>query len=93
MAWALLFFGFKRVYFLERGSYLSFVAHEGSKAINYGSADELGCIYAFLIINDMIETDKVGTIFFLCVAGLVRIDLLNQQPELLEQPNTGQDSE
>lgn len=63
------------------------------KRLTMGLLMSLVVIYAFLIINDMIETDKVGTIFFLCVAGLVRIDLLNQQPELLEQPNTGQDSE
>lgn len=52
-------------------------------------------IYAFLIINDMIETDKVGTIFFLCIAGLVRMDLLNQdeQERLLCHPNTSDDSE
>jgi O-antigen ligase len=34
-------------------------------------------IYAFLIINDMIETDKVGSFYFLSLAMLVRIDLLN----------------
>ncbi|MEY4133771.1 MAG: hypothetical protein RL386_121 [Bacteroidota bacterium] len=35
-------------------------------------------IYAFLIINDMIETDKVGSFYFLSLAMLVRIDLLNR---------------
>ena len=36
-------------------------------------------IYAFLIINDMIETDKVGSFYFLSLAMLVRIDLLNHR--------------
>ena len=34
-------------------------------------------IYVFLIINDMIETDKVGSFYFLSLAMLARIDLLN----------------
>lgn len=45
-------------------------------------------IYAFLIINDMIETDKVGSFFFLCIAALVRMDLLNTR-ELLEESDSG----
>ena len=35
-------------------------------------------IDAFLIINDLIETDKVGPFFFICIAVLVNIDLQNQ---------------
>ncbi len=35
----------------------------------------LTVIYAFLLINDMIETDKVGSFFFLCLAVLVNLDL------------------
>lgn len=35
----------------------------------------LAVIYAFLLINDMIETDKVGSFFFLCTAILVNLDL------------------
>lgn len=35
-------------------------------------------IDGILIINDMIETDKIGTVFFLCAALLVRLDLQNQ---------------
>lgn len=36
-------------------------------------------IDAFLIINDLIETDKVGPFFFICIAILVNIDLKNQR--------------
>jgi O-antigen ligase len=36
-------------------------------------------IDAFLIINDMIETDKAGTYFFLCMAILINMDLANQR--------------
>ena len=32
-------------------------------------------IDAFLLINDMIETDKVGTFFFICMAILVNFDI------------------
>ncbi|GJM35825.1 MAG: hypothetical protein DHS20C18_48260 [Saprospiraceae bacterium] len=36
-------------------------------------------IDAFLLINDMIETDKVGSFFFMCMAILVNLDLANQK--------------
>lgn len=38
-------------------------------------------IDAFLLINDMIETDKVGSFFFICMAVLVNMDLANQREE------------
>lgn len=34
-------------------------------------------IYSFLLINDMIETDKVGSFFFMCIAFLIKIDEWN----------------
>lgn len=36
-------------------------------------------IYALLIINDMIETDKVGSLFFICIAILVNVDIMNKK--------------
>ncbi|MBK8041608.1 MAG: O-antigen ligase family protein [Haliscomenobacter sp.] len=39
-------------------------------------------IYAFLIINDMIETDKMGSFFFVSLAILVRMDELNRKEAL-----------
>lgn len=36
-------------------------------------------IDAFLIINDLVETDKVGSFFFMCMALLVNMDLANQK--------------
>ncbi|MFK8102258.1 MAG: O-antigen ligase family protein [Saprospiraceae bacterium] len=36
-------------------------------------------IATLLIINDMIETDKVGPFFFTCVALIVNVDLNNQR--------------
>lgn len=36
-------------------------------------------IDAFLIINDMIETDKVGSFYFMNIAMLVNFDLLNRK--------------
>jgi len=44
-------------------------------------------VYSFLIINDMIETDKVGSYFFLCLAMLVRLDFAGW-PALLEEPDS-----
>ena len=32
-------------------------------------------IYSFLIINDLIETDKIGSFFFICLAVLVNQDI------------------
>lgn len=36
-------------------------------------------IDAFLIINDLIETDKAGSFFFICLAVLINMDRANQQ--------------
>ncbi len=36
-------------------------------------------IDAFLLINDMVETDKVGAFFFMNIALLVNMDLLNKK--------------
>ena len=36
-------------------------------------------IDAFLIINDLVETDKAGSFFFLCLAILVNFDLSNRR--------------
>lgn len=47
------------------------------KAVTMSILLSLVVIYAFLIINDMIETDKVGSFYFLSLAMLARIDLLN----------------
>lgn len=35
-------------------------------------------ILMLLLINDMVETDKVGTFFFLCMAVIVNVDLENK---------------
>lgn len=36
-------------------------------------------IYAFLLINDLIETDKVGSFFFISIAVLINADLANRR--------------
>lgn len=36
-------------------------------------------IDAFLIINDLVETDKAGSFFFMCMAILVNMDLANRK--------------
>lgn len=42
-------------------------------------------IYAFLLINDMLEAAKIGAIFFINIAVLINMDLLNQS-EVLAPP-------
>ena len=41
------------------------------------SAHELASPETARLINDMVETDKVGSLFFMCLAILVRIDIQN----------------
>jgi len=36
-------------------------------------------IDALLLINDMVETDKIGSFFFMNMAMLVNMDLLNKK--------------
>ena len=36
-------------------------------------------IDSLLIINDLIETDKVGTLYFICLALIVNVDLMNRR--------------
>ena len=36
-------------------------------------------IDAFLLINDMVETDKIGSFFFMNIAMLINMDLLNKK--------------
>lgn len=38
---------------------------------------------AFLLINDMVETDKMGSFFFICMAVLVNQDLENKKNRLI----------
>jgi len=40
-----------------------------------------------LIINDLIETDKVGSFFFVCLAILINTDLDNQKEKLSKGEN------
>lgn len=36
-------------------------------------------IDGLLLINDLVETDKIGSFFFLCMAVIVNVDLMNRQ--------------
>ena len=44
-------------------------------------------IDALLLINDMIETDKVGPFFFICMAVLVNMDLKNRSEIIRDEKN------
>ncbi len=46
-------------------------------------------IDAFLLINDMLETDKVGAFYFMNIAMLINLDLLNKK-EAQQQITTSQ---
>ena len=68
------------------------LTHRSFKSNNNERLEYLGdailstiVIDAFLLINDMIETDKVGTFFFLCMAVLVNVDLRNRRIGKLEE--------
>ncbi len=43
-------------------------------------------IDAFLIINDMVETDKVGSFYFMNLAMLINIDIMNRREAANELP-------
>ncbi len=49
------------------------------KGIVMGAILSLIVINAFLLINDMIETDKMGSFFFINMAIIINMDLLNKK--------------
>lgn len=49
------------------------------KGIVMGAMLSLIVINAFLLINDMIETDKMGSFFFMNLAIIINVDLLNRK--------------
>jgi len=49
------------------------------KGIVMGAILSLIVINAFLLINDMIETDKMGSFFFMNLAIIINMDLLNRK--------------
>ena len=61
------------------------VYHESSlayqKHIVLLSILSIAAIATLLLINDMIETDKVGPFFFTCIALIVNIDLANKKAQ------------
>ncbi|MFT5382853.1 MAG: O-antigen ligase, partial [Saprospiraceae bacterium] len=48
------------------------------KGIVMGAILSLVVINAFLLINDMIETDKMGTFFFMNLALIINMDIANK---------------
>ena len=45
-------------------------------------------IDAFLLINDMVETDKIGSFYFMNIAMLINMDLLNKKERKLTQTDS-----
>jgi len=57
---------------------------EVSRHVVMGAILSLSIIYSLLVINDMVEADKIGVIFFFCAGLLVKFDLLAQKQYLKE---------
>ncbi|HHS95666.1 MAG TPA: O-antigen ligase family protein, partial [Phaeodactylibacter sp.] len=72
----LLLFLFLTFYTLIRGERIYHQAkNKNDKRVIMTLLAVIIIIDAFLLINDMIETDKVGTFFFICLALLVNYDI------------------
>ncbi len=59
-----------------------------SRNIVMASILSLSIIYSLLVINDMVEADKIGVIYFFCAGLLVKFDLLAQKEKDLKPLNT-----
>ncbi len=85
----LLFLGFT-IFTLYRGEQIYHQCQNPEiKALVMAILLSLIAINLILIINDMLETDKVGTFYFMNIALLINIDLYNQQnsqKQLIETP-------
>jgi hypothetical protein len=44
-----------------------------------GALLSLSIMYSLLVINDMVEADKIGVIYFFCAGLLVKFDLMNTE--------------
>ncbi len=51
---------------------------EQSKHMVMSAILSLSILYSLLVINDMVEADKIGVIYFFCVGLLVKFDLLEK---------------
>ena len=58
------------------------VKEEWQRRVCLATVQSFVVILALLLINDMVETDKVGSFFFICMAILVNLDSLSQSKEL-----------
>lgn len=63
------------------------------KSIVLGALLCLIVVDAFQIINDMLETDKMGPFFFMAMALIVNVDLDNQKRRPLSQPEANDDGQ
>ena len=52
---------------------------EQSRHVVMGALLSLSIMYSLLVINDMVEADKIGVIYFFCAGLLVKFDLMNTE--------------
>lgn len=50
-----------------------------SRHIVMGAILSLSIMYSLLVINDMVEADKIGVIYFFCAGLLVKFDFINRE--------------
>lgn len=60
---------------------------EESRHLVMGAILSLSIIYSLLVINDMVEADKIGVIYFFCAGLLVKFDLLEKGKNEFEMRN------
>ena len=78
----LIFYVFLSMYVLIKGEKIYHQAKEMKhKHIVMFSMLSLIVIHALCLINDLVETDKVGSFFFIFMALIVNIDLVNKSKE------------
>ncbi|RMF03242.1 MAG: hypothetical protein D6772_02410 [Bacteroidetes bacterium] len=71
----LFFVGLLFAFFIQgERLYHSLSAYPFQQRLLMGAMLSMVVIVAFLLINDLIETDKVGSFFFINLAILVRLD-------------------
>jgi O-antigen ligase len=76
---ALIFLGFTFFVLIKGEEIYHQCPTQGRKDIVMALMLSIIIIDAFLLINDMVETDKVGSLFFMNIAMLINMDFLNKR--------------
>ena len=74
---AVLLYGEKQYHVLPSG---------GKRELLMAALVSFCCNLFVLTLNDMVETDKLGSIFFLCIAIVIMTGMGNEKPSVSQQP-------